>query len=75
MQYYLINYLIFDKDGDGKSTGYAQGHCGIVLINFWYATTKVIKYIDEQEKIDFCTIKRNRLIKGEGGYQRVENLN
>jgi hypothetical protein len=22
------NYRIFDKDGDGKSTGYGQGHCG-----------------------------------------------
>ncbi len=30
--------------------------------------------MDEQEKIYYCPIKRNRLIKGEAGYQRVENM-
>ncbi len=45
-----------------------------VLMDSWYATTKGIKYMDEQEKTYYCPIKRNRLIKVEGGYQRVENL-
>ncbi len=35
----------------------------------WYATTKGMKYMDEQEKIYYCP-----LIKVEAGYQRVEHL-
>ncbi len=49
----------------------------VVLMDCWYATNKLMEYIDKQGKIYYCPIKKNRLVKTneERGYQRVESLN
>ena len=48
-----------------------------VLMDTWYATNKLMLYIDGLGKIYYCPLKRNRLVDdtlGQEHYQRVELL-
>lgn len=87
-QFYIIDYRIFDKDGDGKSK---HDHVydmllGIIehkklpfktiLMDTWYATTKLMQTIDNFHKIYYCPVKKSRLVKEneEDKYQRLDSL-
>ena len=48
-----------------------------VLMDSWYATNKLMLYIDSLGKIYYCPLKRNRLVDDTGGeqdYQQIEKL-
>jgi len=88
-QFWIINYRIYDPQGDGQSK---IAHMiemldnvlfnkklpfRTVLMDSWYASMKVMKYIESLGKIYYCPIKSNRLVddsEGKEGYQRVDKL-
>lgn len=48
-----------------------------VLMDASYATSDLMKFIDELGKIYYCTLKKNRLVDDTDGvkpYQRIENI-
>jgi len=48
-----------------------------VLMDSWYATTKLMQLIDSLDKYYYCPLKKNRLVDDTGGrekYQRVDTL-
>jgi hypothetical protein len=48
-----------------------------ILMDTWYATNKLMLYIDELGKYYYCPLKRNRLVDdtaGQKNYQRIELL-
>ncbi len=48
-----------------------------VLMDTWYATNKLMLYIDELGKYYYCPLKHNRLVDDTAGkkdYQRIELL-
>lgn len=88
-QFWIIDYRIYDKDGDGKSkldhleemlnnlVYHKQIPFRTVLMDSWYATRKTILLIEKLEKIYYCPLKKNRLVddsNGEKKYQNIENL-
>lgn len=89
-QFWVIDYRLYDPDGDGKSKldhvlemlqnliYHKMLPFRIVLMDSWYATKKLMQYIDKQGKIYYCPLKRNRLVDDTGGienYQSIESLN
>jgi hypothetical protein len=85
---YVIDYRIYDKDGDGKNKhDHVQDMLrGIleekmlsfttVLMDCWYATIKLMAYIDNAGKTYYCPIKKNRLLRTDedSQYQRADSL-
>jgi len=74
-EYYIIDFRIFDKSGDGKSK---HDHVKdmladvfddkkllfrTVIMDCWYATKDLMQYIDSLQKVFYCPIKKNRLLK------------
>ncbi len=48
-----------------------------VLMDAWYATNKLMLYIDSLGKYYYCPLKRNRLVDdtvGQEDYKRIELL-
>lgn len=48
-----------------------------ILMDTWYATNKLMLYIDDLGKYYYCPLKRNRLVDDTGGqekYKQIENL-
>ncbi len=89
-QFWLIDYRIYDPDGDGKSKlehvqemlSHTVYHKRLpfqaVLMDTWYATKDLMLFIESLEKVYYCPIKNNRLVDDSGGqtaYQRVDTLN
>lgn len=88
-QFWIIDYRIYDPDGDGKSK---LDHVSEmlqslvyqkllpfrnVLMDSWYATKNLMQYIDNLGKYYYCPLKKNRLVDDTGGiadYQRIESL-
>lgn len=88
-QYWIIDYRIFDPDGDGKSK---LDHVGdmllsavadkqllfkTVLMDTWYAAKELMLLIESLHKIYVCPIKGNRLVDDSGQeqpYRRVDAL-
>jgi len=88
-QFWIIDYRIYDPDGDGKTK---LDHLQEMLINCihqkglefwavlmdtWYATKAVMLQIEQFGKIYYCPLKENRLVDDSGGtqpYQRVDRL-
>lgn len=88
-QFWIIDFRIFDPLGDGKTK---MDHLHemltnvvhqkklpfyAVLMDSWYASRKVMRQIENLEKIYYCPLKKNRLVDqtdGANPYQRVENL-
>jgi hypothetical protein len=81
--------LIYDPDGDAKSkldhveemlqnTVYSKLlPFGTVLMDSWYATNKLMQYIDNLGKYYYCPLKRNRLVDDTDGrekYKHIESL-
>ncbi len=88
-RFWLIDYRIYDPDGDGKSkldhvadmlehTVYQKELAfAQVLMDSWYAAQKLMALIDHLGKIYYVPLKKNRLVDDTGGqqkYQRIENL-
>ena len=87
--FWLIDYRIYDPDGDKKSkldhvtdmlehTVYQkQLSFQTVLMDTWYASKDLMLKIESLEKNYYCPLKRNRKVDdsgGQSGYQSVENL-
>ncbi len=89
-QFWIIDYRIFDKAGDGKTKldhvremfDHAREHkqvpFGTVLMDSWYATRPLMLHIERAGKLFYCPLKDNRQVN-EGdveriNYQRVDSL-
>ena len=82
-QFWLIDYRLFAPDDDGKTKldhvadmlkqlaprGVAYR---AVLMDSWYATTKLFKWLSEEGKIYYCPLKCNRLVDESGGQRPYE---
>jgi DDE family transposase len=88
-QFWLIDYRIYDPEGDGKSklnhvqemlTNVAyqkQLPFQAVLMDTWYATHDLMLFIESLQKLYYCPLKDNRRVDDSGGeraYQRVDSL-
>jgi hypothetical protein len=88
-QFGIIDYRIYDPDGDGKSkldhmqdmlahTVYQkQIRFRGVLMDTWYATKDLMLFIDHLHKVFYCPLKDNRQVDDSAGqqpYQRVDSL-
>lgn len=88
-QFWLIDYRIYDPDGDGKSKldhvwemltnlhYHKQLPFRAVLMDTWYATKELMLFIESLQKIYYCPLKDNRQVDDSGGtrsYQRVDTL-
>ena len=88
-RYWLIDYRIYDKQGDGKSKldhvrdmlrvcVYSR-HVAFstVLMDSWYASKSLLLYIESLAKTYYCPLKSNRLVDDSNGnspYQRIDAL-
>jgi hypothetical protein len=87
-QFWVIDYRIFDPDGDGRSK---LDHLlemwqtilyveklpfRTVLMDSWYATMKIMKTIEKADKIYYCPLKSNRQVtqSPDEPYYRVDSL-
>ena len=88
-QYWIVDYRIFNPDGDGKSKldhveemltqlvadkGVAFDR---VLMDSWYAKKSLMLYVESVGKIYYCPLSDNRLVDDSGGardYRRVDDL-
>ena len=88
-QFWIIDYRIYDPDGDGKSkldhvqemlrniVHQKKMAFWAVLMDTWYATKKIMLQIEAYEKVYYCPIKSNRRVDDSGGetpYKRVDEL-
>src|SRR5215212_160843 len=88
-RFWIIDYRIYDPDGDGKSkldhvadmlthTVYQkQLLFHAVLMDTWYATIALMQLIDRFQKYYYCPLKDNRQVDDSGDrhpYQRVDSL-
>jgi hypothetical protein len=88
-QFWIIDYRIYDPDGDGKSKLEHMKDMLIncvyqkelpfwaVLMDSWYASKDMMLQIERLDKIYYCPLKNNRQVDDSGGnkpYQRVDSL-
>lgn len=88
-QFWLIDYRIYDPDGDGKTkldhvremlqnvVQQKRLPCQAVLMDAWYATKDLMLYIESLHKIYYCPLKDNRQVddsQGARAYRRVDSL-
>ena len=89
-QFWLIDYRLYDPEGDGKSklehvremlssiVYSKQLPFQAVLMDSWYATKDVMLHVEKLRKVYYCPLKTNRLVddsSAERPYQRVDSLN
>ncbi len=89
-QFWIIDYRIYDPDGDGKTKlDHAREMLTnifyqkalpfqAVLLDTWYATKELMLFIDRLGKLFYCPLKDNRQVDDSGAarsYQRVDKLN
>ena len=88
-QFWVIDYRIYDPDGDGKNkldhvrdmlTNIVY-HKALpfraVLMDTWYATKDLMRWIESLQQAYYCPLKDNRQVDDTGGqcpYQRVDGL-
>lgn len=87
--YWIIDYRIFDPEGDGKTkldhvrdmltSAIADKRVPFttVLMDTWYATKDLMLFIESVGKIYYCPLRDNRLVDDSGGatpYQHVSAL-
>ncbi len=87
--FWLIDYRIYDPDGDGKSkldhvreiltnvVYHKQLPFQAVLMDTWYATKDLMLFIESLQKSYYCPLKDNRQVddaRGKQPYQRVDAL-
>jgi hypothetical protein len=88
-QFWIIDYRIYDPDGDGKSKlDHVQEMLDNalhdkqlpfrgVLMDTWYADRKLMLHIERLGKVYYCPLKDNRRVDetdGQQPYQRVDEL-
>ena len=84
-QFWLIDYRVFAPEADGctKRDHVAQmlaqlAPRGIpyrtVLMDSWYATTHLFKWLTDKHKIFYCPLKSNRLVDDSGGERPYEPI-
>jgi hypothetical protein len=88
-QFWIIDYRIYDPDGDGKTKldhvremlnnalSDKQLPFRGVLMDSWYAERKLMLHIERLKKVYYCPLKDNRQVDdsaGQAGYQRVDSL-
>jgi hypothetical protein len=88
-QFWIIDYRIYDPDGDGKTKldhvremlnnaiSDKQLPFRGVLMDSWYAERKLMLHIERLNKVYYCPLKDNRQVDdsaGQSGYQRVDSL-
>ena len=88
-QYWVIDYRIYDPEGDGKSKldhmtemlGQVMQHKKLpffgVLMDTWYAKMEVLKQIEKAGKVYYCPLQDNRHVDDSDGqheYQRIDQL-
>ena len=88
-QFWLIDYRIYDPEGDGKSkldhvremltnvVYQKQLPVQAVLMDTWYATKDFMLFIESLSKIYYCPLKDNRQVDDSGSqqpYRRVDAL-
>ncbi len=88
-QFWIIDYRIYDPDGDGKTKldhvkdllqNCVYQKClpmRAVLMDTWYATKGMMLQIEQFKKIYYCPLKSNRQVDDSGGskpYQRIDSL-
>jgi len=88
-QFWIIDYRIYDPDGDGKTkldhmqdmllnVVYQKSlDFWAVLMDTWYATKNIMLQIEKLGKIYYCPLKDNRQVDDSGGataYQRMDCL-
>ncbi len=88
-QFWLIDYRLYDPEGDGKSkldhveemlegVVYSkQLSFQAVLMDSWYATKALMLKIESFEKLYYCPLKSNRLVDDSAAvlpYRRVDLL-
>ena len=88
-QFWIIDYRIYDPAGDGHSkldhvremlsnVVYQKAlPVQAVLMDTWYATKKVMLFIESLQKHYYCPLKDNRQVDDSGGqqpYRRVDSL-
>ena len=88
-EYWIIDYRIYDPDGDGKTKldhvrdmlGNLVHHKGLpfrrVLMDTWYATRDLMLFIESLKKTYYCPLRNNRLVDDSGGespYRRIDLL-
>ncbi len=88
-QFWVIDYRIYDPDGDGKTklihvqemlsllVYHRQLPFATVLMDSWYAAKNVMRHIEKLDKHYYCPLKANRLVDDSSGttpYQRIDAL-
>jgi hypothetical protein len=88
-QFRLIDYRLYDPDGDGKSrldhvqdmptnaVHHKRLPFGAVLMDTRYAARDLMLFIEPLGKVYYCPLKDNRQVDDSGGdrpYQRVDSL-
>lgn len=88
-QFWLLDFRIFDPEADGKTK---LDHVGdmlqslkargvlfqTVLMDSWYATAGLMKYLIKEQKTFYCPLKSNRKAEDSSGkeaYRPVAELN
>ena len=78
-RYWLIDYRIYDKQGDGKSKlDHVRDMLSVlvnarnvafstVLMDSWYASKPLLLYIESLQKTYYCPLKSNRLVDDSHG--------
>jgi hypothetical protein len=88
-QFWIIDYRIYDPDGDGKTkldhmqdmllncVHQKQLQFWAVLMDSWYATKEIMLTIEKYKKIYYCPLKDNRQVDDSNAsqsYRRVDAL-
>ena len=88
-QFWLIDYRIYDPEGDGKTKlDHVREMLGnivyekqlpfqAVLMDAWYATKDLMLYIEALHRVYYCPLKDNRQVddsQGARAYRRVDAL-
>lgn len=88
-EFWVIDYRIFDPERDGKTkVAHVQDMLKnalyskkikfrTVLVDSWYASNKFMLFVHDMEKIFYCPIKSNRLVRSYGTkdyYQAVTDI-
>lgn len=85
-QFWIIDYRIYDPEGDGKSkidhlremltnVHYQKAlPYRAVLMDTWYASRGVMRHIERLGKVYYCPIKKNRLVDQTGGAEPHRNV-
>ena len=86
LQFWVIDYRIFNPDNDGlsKIDHVKNMLLGLVyqrnlpfetvLMDTWYAVNKLMLYIDSLDKIYYCPLKTNRLVDDSFGKEKYKNI-